>query len=96
MYRKNKDKNASLKGLPRACYNARKMREELGIVTQPRDVFLVCFRTKIEQHFPLYQRESAKSSKLLLAGNAAKHTKMSRKIMFLHINFLHKNFIKVE
>jgi hypothetical protein len=71
-------------------------KERLGNVTQPRGGFLVCFMAEIWQHFPLYWRESAKNNKLLLAGNAAKHTTMLRKFMFLHKNFLHKNFSKLN
>jgi hypothetical protein len=51
---------------------------------------------EIWQHFPLIWREPAKNNKLLLAGNAAKHTTMLRKFMFLHRNFLHKNFSKYK
>jgi hypothetical protein len=72
------------------------MRERLGVVTQPRDDFFVCFMAKIWQHFPLIWREPAKNSKLLLVGNAAKHTTMLRKFLFLHRNFLHKNFSKLN
>jgi hypothetical protein len=67
------------------------MRERLGVVTQPRDGFLVCFMAEIWQHFPLIWREPAKN-KLLPAGNAAKHTTMLRKFLFLHKKILHKIF----
>jgi hypothetical protein len=72
------------------------MRERLGVVTQPRGGFFVCFMAEIWQHFPLIWREPAKNNKLLLAGNAAKHTTMLRKFLFLHRNFLHKNFSKLN
>jgi hypothetical protein len=62
----------------------------LGVVPQSRDGFLVCFMAEIWQHLPLIWREPTKNSKLLLAGNVAKHTTMLRKILFLHRNFLHK------
>ena len=62
-------------------------KEEMGIVTQPNEAFLECFVTKFGQHFPLYWRESAKNNKLLLAGNAAKHTKMSKKFFVFTHNF---------
>jgi hypothetical protein len=35
---------------------------------------------EIGQHFPLIWREPAKNNKLLLAGNAAKHTQNVKKI----------------
>jgi hypothetical protein len=34
------------------------------------------------QHFPLYWRESAKTSKQKLAGNAAKHNKVKENLCF--------------
>jgi hypothetical protein len=57
-------------------------REDMGIVTQQVEVFLECFVAKFEQHFPFYWREYEKKNKLLLAGNAAKHTKMSENFCF--------------
>jgi hypothetical protein len=45
---------------------------------------------EIWQHFPLIWLEPEKNNKLLFARNAAKHTTMLRKFLFLHINFLHK------
>jgi hypothetical protein len=66
----------------------------LGVVTQSKEGSFVCFVTENGQHFPLTWREPAKTSKLLLAGNAAKHTEKLRKFMFFNRNFLHKNFRK--
>jgi hypothetical protein len=73
-----------------------KREKGLGVVTQPKEGSFVCFVAEIGQHFPLIWREPAKNSKLLLAGNAAKHTQKLRKFLFLHRNFLHKNFSKVD
>jgi hypothetical protein len=66
------------------------MRERLGVVTQPRNGFLVCFMAKLWQHFSLIWREPGKNNKLLLVENAAKHTTMLRKFLFLHKKKLHK------
>jgi hypothetical protein len=71
-------------------------KKKLGVVIQPRYGFFVCFVAEIGQHFPLIWREPAKNNKLLLAGNVAKHTTMLRKFLFLHKNFLHKNFSKLS
>jgi hypothetical protein len=70
------------------------IRERLGIVTQQRGGFFVCFRAEFWQHNPLTWREPAKTNKLLLAGNAAKHTEKLRKFLFFNRNFLHINFRK--
>jgi hypothetical protein len=45
--------------------------------------------TENGQHVPLTWREPAKTSKLLLAGNAATHPQMLRKLLFCNRNFLH-------
>jgi hypothetical protein len=47
------------------------------------------------QHLSLYWRESAKTSKQKFVGNAAKDNQSEGKFMFLHRNFLHKNFSKI-
>jgi hypothetical protein len=66
------------------------MKEEwLGDVIQSKKRSLVCFVTENGQHNLLKM-----GSKLLLAGNAAKHTEKLRKFMFFNRNFLHKKFRK--
>jgi hypothetical protein len=72
------------------------MKEEwLGVVTQSKERPLVCFVTEKGQHNPLTWQEPAKTSKLLLAGNVAKHTEKLRKFLFFNRNFLHTNIRKL-
>jgi hypothetical protein len=56
----------------------------------------VCFMAENGQHFPWIWREPAKNSKLLLAGNAAKHTEKLNFFMFFNKIFLHKNSRKYD
>jgi hypothetical protein len=48
------------------------MREEGGFETPTWEALLECFEAQNGQHLPLFWREPAKNSKLMLAGNAAK------------------------
>jgi hypothetical protein len=41
------------------------------------------------QHIPLDLVTTCKKQQAKAAGNAAKHTKLVKKFMFLHRNFLH-------
>jgi hypothetical protein len=52
--------------------------------------------TENGQHAPLTWREPAKTSKLLLAGNAATHPQNVKKILFCNINFLHVKTRKLK
>jgi hypothetical protein len=69
---------------------ARKDEREGYYVTQLLEALLECFVAQNGQHLPLYWRESAKTSKQKLAGNAAKRQQSEGKFMFLHRNFLQK------
>jgi hypothetical protein len=48
------------------------LREERGFETPTWEALLECFEPQNGQHLPLFWREPAKNSKLMLAGNAAK------------------------
>jgi hypothetical protein len=72
----------------------RKREKRLGLLPNQKEGSFVCVVTENGQHNPLTWREPAKTSKLLLAGNAATHTKKLRKFMFFNRNFLHTNFRK--
>jgi len=71
------------------------MEKWLSVVTQLKEGCFVCFVIENVQHLPLNWGEPTKTNKLLFAGNGAKHTQKLRKFLFLHRNFLHKNFSKV-
>jgi hypothetical protein len=43
-----------------------------------------------EQHIPLFLVRTAKTSKQMLAGNAAQHNKVKKNLWFLRRNFSHK------
>jgi hypothetical protein len=66
------------------------MRERLGVVTQPRGGFFVCFMAEIWQHFPLIWREPAKNKQAIACWKCCKTHNNVKKILFLHRNFLHK------
>jgi hypothetical protein len=68
------------------------MKEKLGIVTQPREAFLVCFMTKFEQHFPLYWRESAKKQQAIACWKCCKtHKNVKENLCFYIEIFCIKN-----
>jgi hypothetical protein len=73
----------------------RKIEKRWRVVTQSKGGSLECVVTENGQHNPLTWREPAKTSKLLLAGNAATHPKKLRKFMFFNRNFLHTNIRKL-
>jgi hypothetical protein len=50
----------------------KELREEGGFETPTWEALLECFEPQNGQHLPLFWREPAKNSKLMLAGNAAK------------------------
>jgi hypothetical protein len=52
-------------------------------VTQLLEALLECFVAQNGQHLPLSWRESAKTSKQKLAGNAVKCTKQLKKFMLV-------------
>jgi hypothetical protein len=60
-----------------------------GFVTESKGGLWKCVVTENGQHAPLTWREPAKTSKLLLAGNATTQPQMLRKFMFCSRNFLH-------
>jgi 23S rRNA G2445 N2-methylase RlmL len=67
----------------------RKIKKRRGFVTTSKGGLWKCVVTENRQHAPLTWREPAKTSKLLLAGNAATHPQTLRKLLFCNRNFLH-------
>jgi hypothetical protein len=72
------------------------MEKEEVFVTESKGGLWKCVVTENGQHVPLTWRELAKTSKLLLAGNAATHPPTLRKLLFCNRNFLHIKTIKLK
>jgi hypothetical protein len=67
-----------------------RMMEKKGVfVTSSKRGLWKCVVSENRQHAPLTLREPAKTSKLLLAGNAATHSQTLRKLLFCNRKFLH-------
>jgi hypothetical protein len=73
----------------------REVEKRRGFVTTSKGGSLECVVTENGQHNPLTWREPGKTNKLLLAGNAATHSKKVKKIYVLQHKFSAYKYQKI-